>query len=380
MDVPLPAPGPDELLVRHDAVGICFSDIKVHPRRRKPPAHPSQDEGRAGRARPRGGADRHRSRREPARPIQARRPLHRPGRHLHRRQDLCLRLRDRRAASRATASSTGVCWPATTATTCVPVNADDGYAEVALCEPWACVEASYTVDYRTQLAGGRRGLAGRRWRRRDVGRWPSTGARAKVVLDVSDAAFAAQVRAWAQASRCRGGGGRRRRHALRRHRRAGWRRRRCASSVFGRLANGGIFNVVLDQPFDRPVSVDIGRMHYDHLLRRRHRHRRPVGCLSAGAHAAQAGWRLPGSWARPGRWGRCTCCARLSLPGQAGQDRGHQPSRCANGAGAPPVSPARPSTSASRWSTSRSDQFADEATFLAPQAGRDGRRAVTTTS
>jgi len=38
IDVPLPEYGPDELLVRHDAVGLCFSDIKVirqgesHPR------------------------------------------------------------------------------------------------------------------------------------------------------------------------------------------------------------------------------------------------------------------------------------------------------------------------------------------------------------
>jgi D-arabinose 1-dehydrogenase-like Zn-dependent alcohol dehydrogenase len=38
IDVVMPAPGPDELLVRHDACGICFSDIKViragenHPR------------------------------------------------------------------------------------------------------------------------------------------------------------------------------------------------------------------------------------------------------------------------------------------------------------------------------------------------------------
>ncbi|MBC7804881.1 MAG: alcohol dehydrogenase catalytic domain-containing protein, partial [Akkermansiaceae bacterium] len=36
--VPLPEPGPDEILVRHDAVGICYSDIKIvnlgadHPR------------------------------------------------------------------------------------------------------------------------------------------------------------------------------------------------------------------------------------------------------------------------------------------------------------------------------------------------------------
>jgi hypothetical protein len=36
--VPMPACGPDELLVRHDATGLCFSDVKVinagekHPR------------------------------------------------------------------------------------------------------------------------------------------------------------------------------------------------------------------------------------------------------------------------------------------------------------------------------------------------------------
>ncbi len=38
IDVPFPTYGPDELLVRHDASGLCFSDIKViklgeeHPR------------------------------------------------------------------------------------------------------------------------------------------------------------------------------------------------------------------------------------------------------------------------------------------------------------------------------------------------------------
>lgn len=38
IDVPLPQYGPDELLVRHDACGLCFSDVKVirlgegHPR------------------------------------------------------------------------------------------------------------------------------------------------------------------------------------------------------------------------------------------------------------------------------------------------------------------------------------------------------------
>ena len=87
MDAPLPKPGPDELLVRHDAVGICFSDIKVI---------------RAGQKHPRI----HRKMKED--PVvlghevaltiievgenlrdqyQTGRPLHRPGRHLHQRPD-----------------------------------------------------------------------------------------------------------------------------------------------------------------------------------------------------------------------------------------------------------------------------------------------------
>ncbi|MEZ4557957.1 MAG: hypothetical protein R2854_16225 [Caldilineaceae bacterium] len=38
IEVVMPTPGPDELLVRHDACGICFSDIKVIPPARTIPA------------------------------------------------------------------------------------------------------------------------------------------------------------------------------------------------------------------------------------------------------------------------------------------------------------------------------------------------------
>ena len=145
----------------------------------------------------------------------------------------------------------------------LPVKPATGYAEVALCEPWACVEASYTVVYRTHWqedgvvwlvgngAGVQLGLA-ESWRPR------------KVVLGMADAAFAGQVRAWARAQGIEvsdaddgetlyddivvlGG------DAM------------LCEQVFGRLAKGGVFNLVLDQPLDRPVAVDIGRMHYDHL-------------------------------------------------------------------------------------------------------------------
>ena len=86
----------------------------------------------------------------------------------------------------------------------------------------------------------------------------------KIVLGMADAAFAGQMRAWAEAQGIEvsdaddgatayddivvlGGDA-----AL-------------CEQVFPRLANGGVFNLVLDQPLDRPVAVDIGRMHYDHL-------------------------------------------------------------------------------------------------------------------
>ena len=50
----------------------------------------------------------------------------------------------------------------------IPVKPETGYAESALNEPWACVEASYTVEYRTTwLPGGDRLADGRRSRRRD---------------------------------------------------------------------------------------------------------------------------------------------------------------------------------------------------------------------
>ncbi|MCB0053066.1 MAG: hypothetical protein KDE24_26385, partial [Caldilinea sp.] len=146
----------------------------------------------------------------------------------------------------------------------VPVDAEDGYAEVALCEPWACVEASYTVVYRTQWQeGGTVWLVGdgagvtlgeaANWR-------PAT-----VVLDVSDAAFAEQVRVWAASAGVavqEGDDGSTRYNDIVV---LGGDAALC-ERVFPRLANGAIFNLVLAKPLERPVAVDIGRMHYDNLL------------------------------------------------------------------------------------------------------------------
>ncbi len=99
----------------------------------------------------------------------------------------------------------------------VPVHPDDGYAEVALCEPWACVEASYAVTYRTEwkpggvvlLAGDGAGV--------ELGRAIAWRPHL-VVLAVRDEGFAAGGESLGRAGRHRSSGGRRRPDPLRRYR------------------------------------------------------------------------------------------------------------------------------------------------------------------
>ena len=86
-----------------------------------------------------------------------------------------------------------------------------------------------------------------------------------VVLATRDQAFAAKVRTWAgQAGvAVQEGDDSQTRYddivVL------GGDEQRC-EDLFGRLANDGIFNVVLHGRFGRPVSIEAGRLHYDHLL------------------------------------------------------------------------------------------------------------------
>ncbi len=263
LDTPLPKPGPDELLVRHDAVGICFSDIKVI---------------RAGEKHPR---IHHKMKEDPVvlghevalTIIEAGENL----RAQYQRGDRFIVQADIYINGQTSAYGYDlqggfsryavIDWRVLAGdhgNYLIPIRQDAGYAELALCEPWACVEASYTVEYRTRWqdggtvwlvgngAGIRFGLA-------------STWRPAKVVLDVSDSAFADRVRKWAQETGVEvieGDDGTTRYDdivilqgdvEL-------------AERAFARLANGGMFNVVLGQPFARQVSVDIGRMHYDHLF------------------------------------------------------------------------------------------------------------------
>jgi threonine dehydrogenase-like Zn-dependent dehydrogenase len=263
MDTPLPKPGPDELLVRHDAVGICFSDIKVI---------------RSGEKHPR---IHHKMKEDPVvlghevaltiveagKNLQAQ---YKPGDRFIVQADIYINGQTSAYGydlQGGFSRYSVIDWRVLAGdhgNYLVPIRPEAGYAELALCEPWACVEASYTVEYRTRWQDGgtvwllgngdgiRFGLA-------------STWRPAKVVLDVSDAAFADRVRKWAHETGIEvveGDDGTTRYDDIVILQGDA----ELAERAFGRLANGGIFNAVLGQPFAQPVSVDIGRMHYDHLF------------------------------------------------------------------------------------------------------------------
>ena len=221
---PLPKPGPDELLVRHDAVGICFSDIKVirtgekHPRiHRKMKEDPVVLGHEVALTIVEAGANL--------------RDQYKPGDRFIVQADIYINGKSyaygyemqggfsRYAVDRlARADRRPRQLPDPDSPGC------DGYAEVALCEPWACVEASYTVEYRTRWQdGGMVWLVGNGAGIR-FGQ-ASTWRPRKVVLDVQDAAFADQVRKWAQADGVEVVEGDDGDHPLRRHRRAAGRRR-----------------------------------------------------------------------------------------------------------------------------------------------------------
>ena len=263
MDTPLPKPGPDELLVRHDAVGICFSDIKVI---------------RAGEKHPR---IHHKMKEDPVvlghevaltiveagKNLQAQ---YKPGDRFIVQADIYINGQtsaygyDLQGGFSRYAVIDWHVLAGDHGNYLIPIRPEAGYAELALCEPWACVEASYTVEYRTRwLDGGTVWLLGNG----DGIRFglASTWRPGKVVLDASDAAFADRVRKWAHDSGIEvveGDDGTTRYDDIVILQGDA----ELAERAFGRLANGGIFNVVLGQPFARPVSVDIGRMHYDHLF------------------------------------------------------------------------------------------------------------------
>jgi D-arabinose 1-dehydrogenase-like Zn-dependent alcohol dehydrogenase len=261
IEVPMPAYGPDELLVRHDATGICFSDIKVI---------------RTGQNHPRIYRDMRQT------PVvlgheisltvvgvgEALRDQYQIGDRFIVQADIFVNgvgyaygyeiqggFSQYNVIDQRVLNGDGGNY-------LLPVQPETGYAEAALNEPWACVEASYTVAYRDAWQPGGRLLITGDGAGIDLGR-SADWRPAHLVIDVDNAAFAQTLRAWAE--------------------RAGIALAEVDPQAqfddivvlsadpalieqsFAQLARGGMLAVVTDDEVARRVALDIGRLHYDNL-------------------------------------------------------------------------------------------------------------------
>jgi D-arabinose 1-dehydrogenase-like Zn-dependent alcohol dehydrogenase len=270
IQAPIRRPGARELLVRHDAVGLCFSDIKVI---------------RAGQSHPRIYRDMR------SRPVvlghevsmtvmevgEELRELYQPGDRFIIQADIYVggvnyaygyeiegglsqyAIIDERVLKGDDGNYL------------LPVQPTTGYAESALTEPWACVIATYSLHYRTGLKPG-----GTTW---VIGTAVSQGKAYTLSAGLEEASHPARLLLTNVPTGL-----------------AGWLRERAqalgvevleapdpaAPSIelvddiillgpdpdlleiaSPRLATFGILALVADQPLPRKVKIDIGRIHYD---------------------------------------------------------------------------------------------------------------------
>jgi threonine dehydrogenase-like Zn-dependent dehydrogenase len=276
IDRPLPAYGPDELLVRHDATGICFSDIKViragqnHPRIYRDMSKEPVVLGHEISLTVVGVGEKLRDQYQVGDRFIVQADIYVGGVGYAYGYEIQGGFSQYNVIDQRVLNGDGGNY-------LLPVKAATGYAEAALAEPWACVEASYTVAYRQSWKPG-----GTLWITGDgagitLGRAEGWRPR-RVVVDVSNDAFAEQVRAWATAANV---------EIIDdqpdtlvddivvlSH------DPELIERAFARLARGGMFAVISNERVPRRVSLDVGRLHYDNLA--------IVGTASSDLSAAYA--------------------------------------------------------------------------------------------
>ncbi len=262
LDVELRHPGPDELLVRHDACGICFSDVKVirtgqnHPRIHRNMAEIPVVLG-------------HEVTLTIIEAGENLRDQYKPGQRFIVQADIYL---NGIAYAYGYEIQGGfsqysiIDWRVLNGDDgnyLIPVQPETGYAEAALNEPWACVIASYTVSYRSAWKEG-----GSVWIVGDGENVTLGGAAAwrpgSVVVELSDADLRSKVRTWAEGAGVTvvdADDGERQYDDIV----VLSNDPELIERAFKRLANGGTFAIVTGTPVERKVQLDIGRIHYDKL-------------------------------------------------------------------------------------------------------------------
>ena len=270
---PRPEPGPDQILVRNDAAGLCFSDVKViqmgagHPRLTgrdlaANPLVPGHEASVTVVAVGAGLAERYRvGQRFAVQP-----DIWFDGRSLPYGYALDGAFQQYGLIGREILAGDAGSY-------LVPIPDGMSYAAAALTEPWACVEASYRATYRTTLkADGRAwfiGAPGSRSGYRLDAIWRDAAPAQVVVTDVpSDLVERLHGSLPGQSgSRC----SREFAEAL------------SSGQLFddillldadaetvdaaaASLAGGGVLAIARPDPMTRPVAMDIGRLHYDNIV------------------------------------------------------------------------------------------------------------------
>jgi threonine dehydrogenase-like Zn-dependent dehydrogenase len=261
--VEVPSPGPDQLLVRVDAVGLCFSDVKLirlggdHPKLygrnlELEPTRLGHEASVTVMAVGDGLSDRFQ-----------------PGQRLAIQPDIYV---DGRSTAYGYTIPGGlieyhVMGPEVLAADdgAYVVEVDDrlGYAETALTEPWACVEAAYTQRRRLRpLAGGRMLIVARPDDARPYRFGDVLAAAREVAIEGAGPPLEALVRAAAGSARVEVAEPGSLRGPFDDIILLAPTAAEAVAEAADALAFRGVMNLVGDRPLDGDVEIDIGRIHY----------------------------------------------------------------------------------------------------------------------
>lgn len=272
LEAPLPAYGPDELLVRHDACGLCFSDIKVitagqnHPRIFKDMQKEPVVLGHEVAMTVVGVGEKLRGQYKLGDRFIIQADIYVKGVNYAYGYMLPGGLSKYGVIDQRILNGDDGNY-------LLPVQPDTGYAESALTEPWACVIAAYRLQYRTKIkAGGVAWIIGAANARDDytIGAgfdeashpsrllltntgprftaWLTDRARALGIEVVAVPDIAAPPAPQVDDIIMLGGNA------------------DVVENVSPHLAEFGVFAIINQTPLERKVNVDIGRVHYNRWL------------------------------------------------------------------------------------------------------------------
>jgi D-arabinose 1-dehydrogenase-like Zn-dependent alcohol dehydrogenase len=153
IEVPLPSYGPDQLLVRHDACGLCFSDIKVirlgqdHPRIYRDMQKEPVVLGHEVVMTVVGVGEKLKSQYQPGDRFILQADIFIDGVGYAYGYEIQGGLSQYNVIDQRVLNGDHGNY-------LIPIRKETGYAEAALVEPWACVIAAYYLTYRTQIQDG----------------------------------------------------------------------------------------------------------------------------------------------------------------------------------------------------------------------------------